>query len=78
MALQESSTFKDSLEKALQESSTFKYIRDYVHGQQDRGGGQRHALRQSPTVGRGMQAWAENGEEESARPPAAAHEHASN
>jgi len=77
-ALQEIGTFKDSLEKALQESNTFKYIRDYVHGQQDRGSGQRHALRHPPTVGRGMQAGAENGEEESARPPAAAHDHASN
>jgi len=59
-------------------ASTFKYIRDYVHSQQDRGSGQRHALRQPPTVGWGMQAVAENGEEEAARPPAAAHEHVSN
>ena len=77
-ALQESATFKDSLERALQERSTFKYICDYMHSQQDRGSGQRHALRQLLTVGRGMQAVAENSEEESARPPAAAHEHASN
>jgi len=67
---------RDGLEKALQESDTFRNIR-IMHSQQDRGGGQRHALRHQPTVGRGMRAVAEaadNGEEESARPPAAAHE----
>jgi len=67
---------RDGLEKALQERDTFWNI-CIMHSQQDRGSGQRHALQHQPTVGRGMRAAAEaaeNGEEESAMPPAAAHE----
>ena len=53
------------LEQALRESDTFRNVRDIMHSQPDRGSGQRHASRHQPTVGRGMRAAAENGEEES-------------